>query len=53
MVDGQTDHGYTISSLCEPNGSGELKKLHANGDCKLGLVFKKVQLVSNDNGIDQ
>ena len=30
MVDGRTDRrrldGYTISSPCEPNGSGELKK---------------------------
>ena len=26
MDDGRTpDHGYTISSPCEPNGSGELK----------------------------
>ena len=25
--DGRTpEHGYTISSPCEPNGSGELKK---------------------------
>ena len=23
--DGRTDAGYTISSPCEPNGSGELK----------------------------
>ena len=26
MVDGRTpEHGYTISSFCEPDGSGELK----------------------------
>ena len=24
------DHGYTISSPCEPNGSGELKKIKKN-----------------------
>ena len=23
--DGRTEHGYTISSPCEPDGSGELK----------------------------
>ena len=30
-TDGRRIHGYTISSPCEPNGSGELKidKLHA------------------------
>ena len=28
IVDGRTpEHGYTISSPCEPNGSGELKKV--------------------------
>ena len=37
-TDGRTDaeHGYTISSPCEPDGSGELKK-HEN-------------LESNENG---
>ena len=24
-----TEHGYTISSPCEPNGSGELKSVYA------------------------
>ena len=34
MTDGRrtdgrtTEHGYTISSPCEPDGSGELKKGH-------------------------
>ena len=36
MVDGRTDgrrlDGYTISSPCEPNGSGELK----SSDARLG-----------------
>ena len=29
--DGRTpDHGHTISSPCEPNGSGELKKKYSS-----------------------
>ena len=30
-TDGRTtEHGYTISSPCEPDGSGELKIVHKN-----------------------
>ena len=28
-----TEHGYTISSLCEPDGSGELKTLFFTIKC--------------------
>ena len=31
------EHGYTISSTCEPNGSGELKMVYE----KYGLFFQK------------
>ena len=31
-TDGRTtEHGYTISSPCEPDGSGELKNLFSHG----------------------
>ena len=33
-TDGQTpDHGHPISSPCEPDGSGELKKIHKIEGC--------------------
>ena len=31
------DHGYTISSPCEPEGSGELKKMEGVGSGGIGL----------------
>ena len=38
MDDGRTtEHGYTISSPCEPDGSGELKK-------KCSLFLRMLQL---------
>ena len=39
--DGRTpEHGYTISSPCEPEGSGELKTYEREGIPKL-LVYKE------------
>ena len=35
MVDGRRLDGYTISSPCEPNGSGELKTWVSNEDLNL------------------
>ena len=37
--DGRTpEHGNTISSPCEPNGSGELKNQRTNGPVNAHLV---------------
>ena len=37
-TDGRTtEHGYTISSPCEPDGSGELKRRHIRGNISIGI----------------
>ena len=40
--DGRTpDHGHPISSPCEPNGSGELKRLaYTLGRGERGIIMK-------------
>ena len=37
MTDGCGLDGYTISSACEPNGSGELKRERENNDIHKSL----------------
>ena len=47
-TDGWTpEHGYTISSPCEPNGSGELKTNFA----KFDIVVKKFKVNSGSSFI--
>ena len=42
--------GYTISSPCDPNGSGELK-MHALGQANFRPENKQIALYSNGIGI--
>ena len=48
-TDGCRLDGYTISSPCEPNGSGELKSRRQNYVCKISKSFQsKLYSLIND-----
>ena len=41
MVDGRRLDGYTISSPCEPNGSGELIRISMYGQDNWGQIYRQ------------
>ena len=50
-MDGRTDgrwlDGYTISSPCEPNGSGELTREEVGGGGRLNLIISSPEPKAN------